>query len=60
MCLSICLFVFVCVLTPEKLYYQYLITGAVPWWHALGSWLWRAGHARMGERHTPPAAAHPS
>jgi len=28
-------------------------TGAVPWRHTLGSWLWRAGHAGAGDRHAP-------
>jgi len=28
-------------------------TGAVPWWHTLGSWLWRAGRAGVGDRHAP-------
>ena len=28
-------------------------TGAVPWRHTLGSWLWRAGHAGVGGRHAP-------
>ena len=28
-------------------------TGAVPWRHMLGSWLWRAGHAGVGDRHAP-------
>ena len=28
-------------------------TGAVPWRHTLGSWLWRAGHAGVGDRHAP-------